>query len=315
MMRRLVSKQFRRRCRVRLILTSAWVLSCLPLGLALKLAGLLGRAAFLFSRQGSSRALAHLALAMPELSAAERQRIARGCFVHLMKGTMEVVCIRQIDPQLEDYVELTDASGKVLAEALAEKRGLVFVTGHLGNWELLARRFARMGAQPVVVAKRSWNVRLDEVVAAFRQSGGVKTLWREEIKSGRLLLQAMREGKTLGLLIDQDTQVRGLFVPFFGRMAFTPRAGADLALRFGAPLVVGWTRRRPDGKGGYIMEAERINYDAAAEREAEVARLTALCTIRLEQVIRANPTGWVWMHRRWRTQQTAAEPMTAPEVG
>jgi len=313
-MRGLVSKQFRRRIRVWLILTAARMLSWLPLGLALKLAGLLGRAAYFFSRRGSSRVLTHLAVALPELSDAERQRIARGCFIHLMKATMEVVCIRQIDPQLEDYVELTDASGKVLAEALAEKRGLVFVTGHVGNWELLARRFARTGAQPVVVAKRSWNARLDEALAAFRQSGGVTTLWREEIKSGRLLLRAMREGKTLGLLIDQDTQVRGLFVPFFGRMAFTPRAGADLALHFGAPLVVGWTRRRPGKECGYVMEVERVQYDVAAEREAEVARLTALCTSRLERLIRANPTDWVWMHQRWRTQEPAAEPLPAPEV-
>jgi len=306
-MRGLVSKQFRRRSRVRLILTAARMLSCVPLGLALKLAGLLGRVGYFFSRRDSKRALTHLAVAMPEISEAERRRIVLGCFVHLMKATMEVVCVRQIDPQLEAYVELTDASGKVLAEALAEKRGLVFVTGHVGNWELLARRFARTGAQPVVVAKRSWNARLDEALAAFRQSGGVKTLWREEIKSGRLLLRAMREGKTLGLLIDQDTQVRGLFVPFFGRMAFTPRAGADLALHYGAPVVVGWTRRRPGGERGYVMEAERVQYDAAAEHEAEVARITALCTARLERVIRENPTEWVWMHRRWRTQETAAE--------
>jgi KDO2-lipid IV(A) lauroyltransferase len=297
-----------------LILAAARMLSWLPLGLALSLAGILGRAGYYGSRRGRKRALGHLAVAMPEVAEAERQQIARGCFVHLMKATMEVVCIRQIDPQLEDYVELPDASRKVLAEALAEERGLVFVTGHLGNWELLARRFARTGAQPVVVARRSWNARLDEAMATFRQSGGVKTLWREEISSGRLLLRAMREGKTLGLLIDQDTRVRGLFVPFFGRMAYTPRAGADLALRFDAPLVVGWTRRRPGGKHGYVMEVERIAYNAAAEREAEVARITVLCTSRLEQVIRANPTEWVWMHRRWRTQETVVEPPPASEL-
>jgi KDO2-lipid IV(A) lauroyltransferase len=100
--------------------------------------------------------------------------------------------------------------------------------------------------------------------------------------------------------------VQGVFVPFFGRLAFTPRAAADLALRFGAPVFVGWSRRKGRAGQGYHLELEPVPYDPdAPDQESEAVRITAACTARLEQVIRENPAEWVWMHRRWKTQPSA----------
>jgi KDO2-lipid IV(A) lauroyltransferase len=306
-------KRLRRRVRSALIRAGLRIISLLPLGIALRLGIIAGKLAYWLAPRQRRLALAHLAIAFPEKSEAERHAIARASFVHLGRAAMELAAVRHLDGRLEEYMALDPGGERLMREAKAQGRGAVFATGHMGNWELLARRLARTGMEPLVIARRSWDERLDDFVASFRASGGVTTLWREDPGAGRQLLKALREGKGLGILIDQDTKAQGVFVPFFGRPAFTPRAAADLALRFRAPLFVGWSRRRGQGLvDGYVLELEAVAYDAdAADREAEVLRLTGACTSRIEAVIRPNPAEWVWMHRRWKTlpDSQAREPL------
>jgi KDO2-lipid IV(A) lauroyltransferase len=210
----------------------------------------------------------------------------------------------RIDPILTDYVAFAGDGEALLRAASQAGKGFIFVTGHLGSWELLARRIVRAGVPAIVIAARSWDRRLDDMVEAFRLRGGLPTLFREDPSGGRTLLRALRDGKALGILIDQDTKVQSLFVPFFGHLAATPRAAADLALRFGCPVFVGWSRRRgPRAGDGYVLEVEPVPYDPSpADKEAEALRITAACTARMEQAIRQAPSEWVWMHRRWKTK-------------
>ncbi len=296
-------KRWRRRIRSALIRAALRLLSLLPLGAALRLGAVGGSLAYWLAPRERRLALEHLALAFPEKSEAERRAIARASFAHFGRAAMELAAIRHLDGRLEAYVTLDPAGERLLREAKAKGHGVVFATGHMGNWELLARRLARAGFEPLVIARRSWDARLDDFVERFRASGGVTTLWREDPGAGRRLLKALRDGKGLGLLIDQDTKVQGVFVPFFGKPAFTPRAAADLALRFGAPLFVGWSRRSGrERTDGYVLEFEAVACDPdAIDREVEILRLTAACTSRLEAAIRGSPAEWVWMHRRWKT--------------
>jgi len=155
-----------------------------------------------------------------------------------------------------------------------------------------------------VIAKAGWDRKLNELVERFRARGGVTTLWREDPDTGRAIIRTFRSGKALGLLIDQDTNVQGVFVPFFGRLAWTPRAAAEFAVRFGAPVVVGTVHRRGPRPGdGHLLEAQEIQFSSdPPDREAEVVRLTTACTAALEEAIRRHPAEWVWMHERWRTR-------------
>src|SRR5919206_221615 len=106
-----------------------------------------------------------------------------------------------------------------------------------------------------VIAKRSADEKLNALVERFRAEGGNRTLWRDDPGTGRELIRLFRQGGALGILIDQDTRVQGVFVPFFGRLAYTPRAVGDLALRFGATVVVGTSRRRGPRPGdGHELE-------------------------------------------------------------
>jgi KDO2-lipid IV(A) lauroyltransferase len=298
------TKRVRRSLRIQAIRAGRWLGSVLPFRLTWVLGGLLGRIAWRVGRRDRELALAHLAFAFPEKSEAERRAIARGTFLHYGHGAAEAAQIARIDPVLTDYVAFAGDGEAMLRGASQAGKGFIFVTGHLGSWELLARRIVRAGVPAIVIAARSWDRRIDDMVEAFRLGGGVPTLFREDPSGGRTLLRALRDGKALGILIDQDTKVQSVFVPFFGHLASTPRAAADLALRFGCPVFVGWSRRRgPKAGDGYVLEVEPVPYDPApADKEAEALRITATCTARMEHAIRRAPSEWVWMHRRWKTK-------------
>lgn len=305
-------KRIKRSFRSALIRLAIRLLGLLPLRPALWLGAAAGGMAHRLARQTRALALDHLAQAFPEKAPEERERIVREMFVHLGRSTLELASIRWFDQRLDSYVELSPPG--LLREVMARGRGMVFVTGHMGSWELLARRIARAGVPNAVIAKASWDRRIDELAERFRAEGGVTTLWREDPDTGRAIIRTFRAGKALGLLIDQDTSVQGVFVPFFGRLAFTPRAAADFAVRFGAPVVVGTVHRKGlRAADGHMVEVVEIPFSSdPPDREAEVLRLTAACTAALEQAIRHHPAEWVWMHERWRTRPQGEQAQAVP---
>jgi KDO2-lipid IV(A) lauroyltransferase len=309
-------KRVRRAARAAVIVTFLRALVRLPLGLALALGGAIGRLGWTLSARMRRDMRASLATAFPEKDAAERDEIARASLVHLGWTAAEVFTMRSWASRMESYVEASPEVVATLERAVARGRGIILVLGHIGNWELTCRLSPHV--QPnAVIAKRSWHPSLDEVGARPRAERGVATFWRDDAATGRAMLKLLRGGGTLGILIDQDIRdVQSVFVPFFGRPAATPRAAADLALRFGAAvLVVTCHRRGPRRGDGHTLEVTEVPYDRApADREAEVIRLTAACAALQEQAIRRHPAEWVWMHQRWKTTPPAASA-PAPSSG
>ncbi len=295
-------KRLRRVLRSRVIAALLRLVALIPLGPALRIGGAGGALAYHLFGGTRRLALRHLALAFPEKPEAERREIARRMFVHLGRSAMEITSIASYDARLTEYIRERDPAP--LRTAPARGRGSVFVTWHLGNWELMARLVARVGAPVSAVAKRGGDERLMGLIEAWRAGGGVTTLWREDPSTARALLRVFKQGHVLGILVDQDTKVQGIWVPFFGRPAYTPRAPADLALRSGAPILVGTSHRPTERPGdGLVFEVTEVPYDPApADREAEVSRITAACQAVMEDAIRRHPADWVWMHERWKSQ-------------
>jgi KDO2-lipid IV(A) lauroyltransferase len=310
-----LGKRVKRSVRSALVRACIRVLAHVPLRAALALASAVGRLAWIFARDSRQRMLAQLALAFPERTAAEREAIARASLVHLAWLAAEVATLPRWRARLPRYVGLAPGAERVFRDAMARGRGLLYVAGHVGNWELMAQRVPMLGGWPAkTIARATPDARLNALIERIRAAGGVATLWREDPATARAMIRCFRRNEILGILIDQDTQVQGVFVPFFGRPAHTPRAAADLALRFRAPVVVGTSRRRGPRPGdGHEVEAVEIPYDPQpADREAEAIRLTAACTAVLEGAIRRNPPEWVWMHERWRT--TPSDAGEAPQA-
>jgi KDO2-lipid IV(A) lauroyltransferase len=303
-----LAKRLKRFLRYVLIRAALALVYPLPLGLARWLGMRLGTLAFLVAGGERRKALKSLARAFPEKSDAERHALARACFRHLCAAALEVGCTAALDRHLEALVTWPEADRRVLETALARGRGVVFVSGHLGNWELLARRVARAGYPSQSIAKETTDPRVTELVGRFRERGGVRSIWRGQEGAARAMLRALKAGEILGLLIDQDTRVQSLFVPFFGELASTPRAAADLALRTGAAAVVGFCQREGSG---YRLTMEEVPVPEGLEREAAALALTAALSERIEAAIRRTPEQWVWMHQRWKTRPPAEQQAPA----
>jgi KDO2-lipid IV(A) lauroyltransferase len=299
-----VRKRLKRRVRSVFLVAAVRLVSLVPLRAALAIARVVGWLAWHLAPGNRRQMLAHLAQAFPEKPVAEREAIARACLIHLASLAAEVVTLSSWRDRMEAYVGLGPGAEEALRAGMARGTGLVFVAGHVGNWELLAQRVPRIGPWPCsTIAKAGVDAGMNALIERARREGGVETLWRENPATARAMIRCFKKNEMLGILIDQDTNVQSVFVPFFGRPASTPRGAADLALRFRAPVVVVTCRRRgPTPGDGHVIDAVEVPYDAdAPDQEAEVIRLTAACTAVLEAAIRRNPVEWVWMHDRWKT--------------
>lgn len=295
-----LAKRLKRAVRHWLLRGAVAVLGALPLGLMSRLGRGFGALAFALAPGERRKALASLERAFPEKSDAERLQLARASFRHLGQSIFELACIRQIDRRADRLIEWPPGDRLALEKALARGRGVVFVTGHVGNWELLARRVALAGFPAQTIARETSDAGTTSLVERFRQSGRVRTIWRGQGGAARQMLRALKAGEILGLVIDQDTDVQSVFVPFFGSLAATPRAPADLVFRTGAALMVGFCQRKTDGT--YLLTMREMPVERSGDHEADVIRLTDALSREIEGAIRRAPEQWVWMHQRWRTR-------------
>ncbi len=289
-------KRLKRFVRYLAIRLAAAGLGLLPVRWASALGSGLGLVAYALAWPERRKALNSLSIAYPGATKAERRRIARASFQHLGRSMLELVCVRQIDRDVEAFIEWPQPDRAALEAALAKKKGVLFISGHIGNWELLARRVALAGYPCQTIAKETSDPRLTRWVDAFRASAKLKAIWRGREGAAKSMLRALKQGEILGMLIDQDTTVQSVWVPFFGQPAKTPRAAADLALRTGAAVMLGFCQR--DAAGKHQLRMHEVALEPGDTAESLTARLTA----GLEQAIRSHPEQWVWMHRRWRSQ-------------
>jgi len=290
-------KRVRRELRVRALLALLGILRLLPFGFATALCERLGRLGYALSPRQRKLALRTLALAFPERSEEERARIAKDSFAHLGRSLAESVLVDRV--RIEDFVELDAGSEAVARSALAQGKGVVVATGHIGNWELFARRSASLGLPIGTVAREAQDPRLTALLTRGRE--GLRLFWRNSPMAGREMVRFLKQGGAVGILIDQDTKVAGHFVPFFGRDAFTPRAAGDLAARLGCPMIFGCCYRVAPRLHRMIVRPVEVARTGDAERDS--LALTAEATRQIEEEIRARPSQWVWIHDRYRTER------------
>ncbi|MCL4557126.1 MAG: lysophospholipid acyltransferase family protein, partial [Deltaproteobacteria bacterium] len=152
-------------------------------------------------------------------------------------------------------------------------------------------------------SKELYDPRMDSLTNGLRERYGVHPVLRGSPGAGKKILRALRSNAILGMLIDQDTDVQGVFVRFFGDTAFTPRGAADLAMKAGASVVAGFITRT--GPGHHVI---RLYGPIVPERtttyEEDVVSLTQSMTDYIERHIRQHPSDWVWMHARWARRPT-----------
>lgn len=249
-----------------------------------------------------------LSAAFPELDQEEIERIARASYGHLGRTSIETAVLpTHSAQQVIDLFE--DVQGwSIVEERLSLGKGLIVVTGHLGNWELGGAYLAARGIPIDVVARHMANPLFDRYLTSTRQRIGMTVVHDEA--AVRRVPRSLRNGRAVAFLVDQGAVgLASTWVPFFGRYAKTPRGPAVFALRSGAPIVFGTALRQPSGR--YQLSFELVDVDPTGDREADVDRIVAAYTLTLERWVRRAPEQYFWHHRRWKHQR----PGTPPELG
>jgi KDO2-lipid IV(A) lauroyltransferase len=277
----------------------AFLLTVFPEALALSVGGLLGLFSGTALRIRRRQVEENLTRAFPHKTRRWRQRIARDCYRHL--GREAVSTLRLSRATREAILARTDAAGMEGVRAAVESgRGAILVTGHLGNWEVGGAAIAARGVPLDVVAQGQANPLFDRYLTQTRQRMGLRLFKRS--RAARPLLRALREGRAVAFLADQNVRKGGVFVDFFGIPASTARGPAVLSLRTGAPIfVVSVLVRDADGRR-YTLSFEEAAIERSENLEDDVRRLTAVHTRILQRWIESAPEQYFWFHKRWRTR-------------
>lgn len=265
---------------------------------ALRLGDRVGGWAFRLLRSPRRLALEHLEVAFgSRLPPSARERLALASFRNAARSYCELAQIDAIRERRHTYFEVQGAEH--VDALLAGGRGAVIVTGHIGNWELLAAYWAWAGLPIAAIARRVQGVELNRILVDLRTRQGVETILREDPAAARQILRALKGNALLALLIDQDTRVQSVSVPFFGRLARTPIAAASLAVRRELPVCLAFIQRRPQG-GHRITIDPPVTIARTGDATQDIQALTRVFSQRIEAQIERNPAEWVWWHRRWR---------------
>jgi Kdo2-lipid IVA lauroyltransferase/acyltransferase len=241
----------------------------------------------------------NLEMVFPEKSRKERARILRGVFTSLGRQLAEVSLYRRYTRQNVSKIVVYEGFENY-ERALARGKGVLFLTAHLGAWELSAFAHSLYGYPLGVLMRALDNPYLDRLARTYRTLHGNKTVDKD---FARGLISAMRKGETVGVLMDTNMIAsQGVFVDFFGIQACTASGIARIALRTDAAVVPGFTIWDP------MLKKYRLRFDPAAQlirtgdTEADVVANTALFTKIIEDYVRRYPDQWLWVHRRWKTR-------------
>ena len=263
---------------------------------------LLGFAFYTLDRPHRRIAERNLAVAFPQRSAAERRTIARSAFGHFGRLLFEVLKFSTLTPAA--MLARVEFDGEERARlAYAQGKGVLFVTGHFGFWELHAVVHALQLAPIGVLARALDNPQLNTLLESMRERTGNSVIYRQG--TIRRVMRMLQERQGVAVLIDQHIQSRdAIYVDFFERPAATTSAVAALALRTGAPVVPVFAL--PLGGGRYRMIYEHPVEPPGAGSPDAIREFTQRCTDVLEMYVRRRPDLWLWMHRRWRDNEPAS---------
>ncbi len=283
-----------------LVVSLGKVFAWLPASAAYTLGAGVGRLAFRLDRRHRTITVENLTRAFPgKYAPAEIERLARAVFENLGGTAVDVArSDRLLHKRNADAFRIEGHAQ--LLEARRRGKGVLLFAAHFGPWELLPLMFAIHFGPIHVVARPLDNPRLDDLLTSLRERGGNQVIRKRD--AVQAILQVLRRGEMVGILIDQHTTEReGVVVPFFGRPASTAFAPALIAMRSGAAVLPVLIVR--EGHGRYrVLIADEVPVRRSGDLKADLVENTARFTAAIEAFIRKHPDHWFWVHRRWKTR-------------
>lgn len=263
----------------------------------LKVGALLGKLYYILIKKQRERAIAQM---MPALGVdrAEAEKLVRKSFINLGQNILEIFYMPNLNEKnFRDFIEIENFDR--MKNAIDRGKGVVVLTGHVGTWEWLSAAYTLSGLPVTAIAKPQPNIGYTNALNDLRATIGVEIFSRgtsELLAAAR----ALKSGKILGFLADQDAGPGGAFIDFLGRTASTPMGPAVFAYKFKSPIIPSFIVRKPDGKHKVII-GEPLYYEDLGSVDESLFKLTEKMTKILTDVIREYPTQWLWFQKRWNT--------------
>lgn len=277
----------------------SFITNLLPFFLARAIGRLLGWVFYTCFPKKRAVAMTNLTIAFGAgMSEAEKKTMVRRCMMHYGVAAVEMLCMRRINQRnFLKHVELDNV--KPFYDGLEDGKGVILCTAHYGNWEIMNLTLGFLSLPLSAMARPIDNPLVDTYVAKLRGLSGNQVIFKH--RSMRRVLKALGENRIVGIVNDQDVHDHnGIFVDFMGRPASTTPTPGALAYKTGAPIVTGYAV--PLGGGRYRFSFQSlIRADQDGDKDEEIMRISRLLNARLEAQIEADPTWWMWIHKRFKT--------------
>jgi len=283
------------------------MLGLLPLWLALRVGELGALVVYLLDVPHRRIGMRNLTLAFPDRPPRARRRILRRSFLNLGRMAAELAHLPRLsDARLREMVRFEDEGWWAEAVGWERSTGVMVLSGHFGNWELLVYAHGRRGFPVHMVHRAIANPLVDRWLNALRARAGTRMIRKSAGAGG--VLQALRERGLLVLPIDQNsTRGLGVFVDFFGVPASTNSGMARIALRTDAPVIPVFIVREGRSARHRVHVLPILQVERTGDPAEDVRRNTQRFTAVFEEMVRRHPEHWLWMHKRWKTRP-AGEP-------
>lgn len=273
------------------------IIRLLPYDVLLFLGWVFGHLYYLLVKKQRERAVAQMMPAL-NVSEAEARKLVKKSFINLARNVLDILYMPNLNEKnLSEYIEIEHLER--MRSALLEGHGVVVLTGHIGTWEWLSAAFTLNGLPVTAIAKLQPNAEYSRVLDDLRATIHVE-IFNRGTNELRAAGRALKDGKILGFLADQDAGPGGAFINFLGKTASTPMGPAVFSRRFNAPVLPAFILRKEDGRH-LVKIGEIMHFEDTGDTDADLLHFTEKMTKILEEVIRENPTQWLWFQKRWNT--------------
>jgi len=297
-------KRFRRKVRYNVLYVAfralIFLAGLIPRKAWLSVFGFLGGLSYYLAAKSRQTAIANLTLAYSkEMDARAIRSLAKKVFVMIGKNGADVIWLHRKTSR-EDFDHIRQVIGEEYLELAYQKgKGVIFLTAHLGAFELCATEMALRGYKPLIIGTPMKDERLTKLLWQQRSKLGASAI--ERGKETVRLIKSLKAGGTLAILIDQDTRVKSVFVDFFGKPCATPVGAAVLALKTGAAVVPVFLHLDSKNKQNVTCYPE-VELVRTGDEEQDIRINTQKFTSIIESEIRKHPEQWLWIHERWKTK-------------
>ena len=278
-----------------------------PVDTNLQTAKLLGSLLYAVDRRHRERALANLRRSFPEMSEARRRQLARRSMQQMIMLFVEVLFTTRLIrfDTWARYIELNNFR-EVVDLLTRRDSGLILLTGHYGNWEILGYMLATLGFETLSIARPLDNRYLSRFLFGVREKTGQKIIAKQGATPQ--ITAALDDHGAVGFIADQNAGPKGIFVDFFGRKASTYKSIGLLAMEYRVPVVIGYARRIRD-RFHFEVGVQEIIHPGEWVNEGDPLRyITQRYTSAIEAIVRQDPGQYWWVHRRWKTRPRGEAP-------